>query len=240
MKFKKLPTKFETLIPDKNICILGLQGSRSLGMAQKKDADWDIRGVYIEKNSKLLSLSKHKDVYESVNSEDDEMDLVLYELSKFFTLCLKGNPNVLSLLFLPDYFRLTDVGTQIIANRNLFLGERPIRAAFAGYAMSQILYLNRNHKFGNGKDTEKKNRKHIRHCFRLFDQGKELLETGTLTLPLKTPKKYLDIANNCTEEEWRKLFESMNEEFKKTKSCLPTEPDTYLVNELLLKIRNVI
>ena len=239
MKLHNFPKQFEKKLPMIDICILGLQGSRSLGMARTNDADYDIRGVYIEKNNKLFGLSKPRDLYESINSADNEMDLVLYEVQKFFNLCLKGNPNVLTLLFLPEYYILDDIGNQIIANRKLFLGERAIRAAYGGYAMSQILYLKRNHKFGNGKDTDRKIRKHIRHCFRLFDQGKELLITGNLTIPLKDPNKYIDLADNGTEKEWVDLFEKENEEFKNVKSCLPTEPDKYMVNELLLKIRGI-
>jgi len=58
--------------------------------------------------------------------------------------------------------------------------------------MSQILYLNRNHKFPDGKSKRKA--KHIRHCFRLLDTGRELLETGHITMPLKDPQKYIEIS----------------------------------------------
>ena len=101
--------------------------------------------------------------------------------------------------------------------------------------MSQILYVKRNR--GNYKRREK----HIRHCFRLFDTGMELLKTGNITLPLTDPQYYLDLGKKVNEEggldELVKLFEEKDREFQAAPSSLPAEPDEYMANKLLLKIR---
>ena len=225
------------LIPeDKNICLLGLQGSRALGLAQTNDADYDFRGVFIAPNDQLLGLTQLKETIEiNMGAKDGEAEIVLHELKKFFKLALKGNPSILHLFFVPKWNIKTDVGDQIIANKNIFLGEKHIRNAFGGYAMSQILYLKRNHKF----PARQKMEKHVRHCFRLFDTGQELLETGHITLPLKDPQKYLDLQKETNHEKLFQMFEERDKEFQQCKSCLPEYPDQYLANKLLVKLRGV-
>ena len=231
--------RFVDLLPDKNICLLGLQGSRAFGMQKTDDADYDYRGVYVETNEKLLSLHKGKQTINYCDSRDDEMDYVLHEVEKFITLAMKGNPSVIHLFFVPKPNIINNVGRLLLENREIFLGELAIRNAFAGYAMSQILYLKRNHKFGNGKYIQDRIKKHIRHCFRLFDIGKELLETGNITMPLENPKKYFDI-QEMSEDNLMKLFIKTDNEFKCCKSVLKKKPDDFIANLLLLKIRGIV
>jgi len=234
-KVGKMKKSFIDMIPDNlDVCLLGLQGSRGHGLAQSKDADYDYRGVFIAKNEELLSLSKPKDTIEiNKQAEDGEAEFVFHEVEKFFRLALKGNPSIILLFFVPKYNFITGIGKEIIANRNLFFGEQAIRKAFGGYAFSQILYLKRNQKFPDGKKIGK----HLKHCFRLFDQGQELLETGKITLPLKNPQKYLDISKERDVDKLMKTFEERDKEFQACKSVLPKEPNHFLANKLLLKIR---
>ncbi len=228
--------KFIEQLPDKNICLLGLQGSRALGLAQTNDADYDYRGIYIAKNEELLSINNQpKETIEIGGSKDDEMDLVLHEVGKFFRLAMKGNPSVLMLFFVPKFNIKTDIGDIIVKNKNLFLSGTAIRNAFGGYALSQALRLKRKGKFKDAKKREK----HLRHCFRLFDQGQELLETGHISLPLKDPQKYIDISHIESDEEVFKLFEERDKEFKACKSVLSEKVDNYLIDMLLLKIRGI-
>jgi len=235
MKIVGMKEQFKKLIPTNlDICLLGLQGSRMLGLQQSEDADWDYRGVFCFKKEELFGLHRPKETIE-INKEagDNEAEFVFHEVGKFLELCLKGNPSVLHLLFVPKFNIKNDIGDLIIKNKNLLLGEKPIRQAFAGYALSQILYLKRNHKF----PARQKKEKHIRHCFRLFDCGQELLETGKITLPLKNPQKYFELQKIEDEETLVKLFEQRDREFQACKSILPKFADEFLVNKLLIKIR---
>jgi len=233
---KDLQEKFIKMLPDKNICLLGLQGSRGQGLQVRKDADYDYRGIYIADNSELLSLKKPKETME-INSgaKDGDAEFVFHEVEKFFRLAIKGNPSVILLFFLPKYNIKTNDGDMIIKNRNLFLSTVAIRNAFGGYAMSQILYLKRNYKFKNSRKIAK----HLKHCFRLFDQGQELLETGYITMPVKNPQKYLDIAKETDVDKLFAMFNERDREFQSCKSVLPDAPELYLVNKLLLKIRGL-
>jgi hypothetical protein len=229
-----MPEKFVNMIPkDMNVCLLGLQGSRMLGLQVSEDADYDYRGVFIAPTRDLVGLTQVKETIE-INSGcgDNDAEFVFHELGKFVRLCLKGNPSVIHLLFVPKFNVKTNVGDMLVQNRNLLLGEIPIRNAFGGYALSQIMRLKRNGHFPNAR----KRKKHIRHCFRLFDTGRELLETGSISFPLKNPELYHEIAEIEDDDKLVELFKERNEEFRTTKSILPPQPDLYLANELLIKM----
>lgn len=237
MKVYRMKQKFIDMLPDLDICLLGLEGSRLLGLQVSEDADYDYRGIYVAKNEELLSLNKPKETIEIGMSEDGEAEFVFHEVEKFFRLAMSGNPSVIHTFFYPKFNIKNNVGDEIVKNANLFLSEDSIRKAFGGYAMSQILYLKRNR--GDAKRKEK----HVRHCFRLFDCGKELLETGRMSFPFSNPQYYLELGRRINEpnglEELVGLFEEKDREFRACKSVLPKEPDKYLINKLLLKIRGL-
>lgn len=229
--------RFTNLLPDVNICLLGLQGSRMLGMNITGDADYDYRGIYIAKNEEILSLNqKPREQYIYNDSRDDEMDYVIYEIEKFIRLALKGNPFVLHIFFVPKHEIKTAMGDYLVKHRDIFLGEKPIRAAFGGYAMSQIMYLNKSGKFKKCRQREK----HIRHCFRLFDSGAELLKTGNMTFPLPKEKveEYFELSKSDDNNKLFRIFKERDQAFQQIKSCLPKKPNDYMANKILLKIRN--
>ncbi len=69
----------------------------------------------------------------------DEWDIVTYEVCKFIRLLSKGNPNVLSLLWITPkhYLKITSAGQLILDNRKLF-ATKHVYHAFTGYAYSQL------------------------------------------------------------------------------------------------------
>lgn len=69
-------------------------------------------------------------------------DVVYYEIKKFVSLLLQGNPNVLATLWLsPEYFlQLDEAGRRLIENRHLFRGKH-VYNAFAGYAHQQLIRM---------------------------------------------------------------------------------------------------
>jgi predicted nucleotidyltransferase len=66
-------------------------------------------------------------------------DYVFYELRKAVSLLLRGNPNVVSVLWLrPEhYLFLSDAGRALLDHRDLFVGKH-VYDAFAGYAQTQL------------------------------------------------------------------------------------------------------
>jgi len=238
VNIKKMKREFVDQLPDLNYCMIGLQGSRMLGLQQSEDADYDYRGVYVARHEELLSLNnKPKETICGGSSKDHEMDYVFHEVEKFFRLALKGNPSVVHLFFIPEYNLISDIGHEIVSNKNLFLSENAIRKAFGGYAMSQILYLKRN------RGDSRRKEKHVRHCFRLFDSGIELLKTGNMTMPLKNPEYYISLGKLINKpgglDKLVALFEEKDREFQSVKSTLAAYPNEYMANKLLLKIRGI-
>lgn len=222
--------KFVNEIPDIYICLLGLDGSRAYG-TNHEDSDYDYKGIYLGTTEQLISLNKPKPQYE-IKKDDIGLDMIIYEIEKYIRLAMKGNLTILQLLYLDKYNIKTDIGDELVANRELFLGATHIRNSYAGYAMSQIMYLKRNHVFRDSKKIEK----HLFHCFRLFDQGQELLETGKITVKVKDPDKLLRISK-MSEEEATKAFEIRDKEFRACKTVLPDLSNDYLINKLLIKLR---
>lgn len=68
-----------------------------------------------------------------------QYDVVLYEARKAISLLLQGNPNIMSMLWLPEKHRLiqTKASARLLASRSLFVGKH-VYNAFAGYAYQQL------------------------------------------------------------------------------------------------------
>jgi len=93
--------------------------------------------------------------------------------TKFIRLAAKANPTVLEIFYLDDYTIITPVGQMLIDHRATFL-SKTIYASYGGYAIAQARRLNyRGDSFSS--DTKHRYSKHARHCFRLLQQGRQLL-----------------------------------------------------------------
>jgi uncharacterized protein len=68
---------------------------------------------------------------------DGPWDVVAYELRKFVGLLRKGNPNVLMLLWLDNYFVHEDAADRLIRAREEFTLTQKVIDSFHGYAKAQ-------------------------------------------------------------------------------------------------------
>lgn len=217
--------------PD-NIILEGITGSVAYGL-DTENSDVDIKGIYLLPTTAVLSMGYN---VEKTTKDHTDPDWVYHELQKFIKLASDCNPTVLELLFLAEYNILTPVGKLLVDNRHLFLSQSA-RMKYGGYALSQAKSLATNNgKYGNGRGNRYE--KHTRHCFRLLHQGRELLETGNLTVRV-TPevREQLFAVGKLTPSEVVTLFEEKYTEFKTIESVLPEQPDYEGINDLLLQIR---
>jgi len=217
--------------PD-NIILEGITGSKAYGL-DTKDSDTDIKGIYVAPTEQVLSLGYDK---KHATKDHVDPDWVYHEVEKFMGLAMNGNPTILELLFLEGYTVLTKHGKMLVDNRHLFLSN-VIYKSYGGYALSQARKLNaRGGTYGSGRSNRYS--KHTRHCFRLLYQGKELLETGNLTVRV-TPemRKELFAIGEASPAEIIDRFEKEFAEFDKIKSVLPDQPNKEEINKILLKIR---
>ena len=126
------------LIPDGTI-LLGWRGSIAHGTyipSSDPDTidDKDIMGVRVSNMDCYTGLKK----WEQLEKMYKSWDSVVYDVKKMFSLLLKCNPNVLSLLFLNEtgYIIKTELGNLLLNNRDIFL-SRKAYMSFSGYAKSQ-------------------------------------------------------------------------------------------------------
>lgn len=114
-----------------NTILLTISGSHGYG-TNTEDSDIDMRGIFIANKNFYIGLHRGKE-----QIEDKENDTVIYEIRKFFSLATKNNPNILELLWMPDYVTLTEEGKRIIDNRDIFLSKLVFHT-FSGYALMQL------------------------------------------------------------------------------------------------------
>ena len=71
-----------------------------------------------------------------------EYDFAIYNVVKYFRLCLDNNPNMIDTLYVPDecVTSMNDIGKMVRDNRDLFL-HKGCYAKFKGYAYSQLVKL---------------------------------------------------------------------------------------------------
>lgn len=216
-----------------NIILEGITGSKAYGI-DHADSDTDIKGIYVAPTAQVLSLPRfcHK---ETVDHTDP--DWVYHEIGKYISLALKANPTVTELLWLEGYTVETKFGRMLVDNRHLFLSTPAVKNAYTGYCYSQAHKLNaRGGTYGNGRNQRFE--KHTRHLLRLLYQGRELLETGKLTVRV-TPemREELFAAGKLSPEKVLDHFSEEIVKFDGIKSVLPDGPDYEGINKILLKIR---
>jgi predicted nucleotidyltransferase len=212
-----------------NIILEGITGSRAYGL-DTENSDTDIKGVFVTPTSKVLGLFPPPETVDHTKP-----DVSYHEVAKFIRLALKGNPTILELLFLEGYTKLTKAGKMLVDNRDKFLSN-VIRKSYGGYALSQAHKLTA--RGGESFSSQTKNRyaKHARHCFRLIQQGKELLETGRLVVRVPNREELFEIGK-LEPDALVDRFEQEFKAFDAATSVLPDKPDFETVDNLLLKIR---
>lgn len=97
--------------------------------------DVDLMGIVLPPPRFVVGV----DTFEHWVCQREELDIVVYSLHKFVGLLLKGNPNVLGLLWLrpEDYLLRSPLFDRLIENRALF-AAKSVYASFAGYASGQL------------------------------------------------------------------------------------------------------
>jgi predicted nucleotidyltransferase len=177
-----------------------LVGSKAYGLGGDA-SDRDEKGVCLEPVEYALPLNGTFEQYEfrtaaertgksDSKSEPGDLDLTIYSLRKFLRLATYGNPNVVELLF---------IGGDCLLERNR-IGEelqslypsivsREAGRRYLGYmeAQKQRLLGERGQMRVTRTDLIDKygyDTKYASHVVRLGFQGRELLETGKLILPM--------------------------------------------------------
>lgn len=187
----------ERVLP--NVILRAEVGSRAWGLNLSDSGDRDEMGIVIEEFEHANGLGSQFEnyVYRSAEERDGkdapsqvgDLDLTLYSLRKWLRLALKGNPTILTLLFIPSTEwvdgdarggQLQELAPKIVS--------RQAGKAFLGYLEAQRMRFlgERGGRHGRWEgDDPARDYKYAMHMLRLGFQGCELLKTGRLQAPLE-------------------------------------------------------
>jgi len=123
-----------------HVLVLALMGSHSHGTYLPPEDpssidDVDLMGFVVPPLEYHLGLPR----WQHTVFQREELDVVLYGLDKAFRLLLKGNPNIVGLLWLRDeeYVHRTELFDELRRSRSLFASQTAA-TSFSGYAHAQL------------------------------------------------------------------------------------------------------
>ena len=172
-----------------------LHGAKLQG---KDDTDW--YGVFVEPPEAALGLDGYPHFVFSTGGQvggnkPHDVDVCLYSLQKFAALAAKGNPSVLHFLFAKTEFE-SPHWKLIAGEPEPFLARTHLKP-FLGYASDQLkCLLGKRAKDTQRADLVEKHgydTKYAMHLIRLLGEGKELIESGHITLPRPNAKELIAI-----------------------------------------------
>jgi predicted nucleotidyltransferase len=183
----------------------------------------------------------------TVEIVSDPWDIVIYEARKAIHLLAKGNPNVLSLLWLerPFYIDLTPPGERLIEARDLF-ATRSTFHPLMGYASSQLTKMERGAFKGYMGEKRKRlvaqhgyDTKNAAHLIRLLRMGVEFMRDGELQVRRPDAPELLAIKHGeWTLEQVKAEAERLSRraEAAHAASTLPDQPDPDAINALTVAV----
>lgn len=229
-----------------NIGLAGYRGSIAHGTAGDIIDDIDVGGVFISPINHYFGLTQLEHVDRVCVA--NKYDFALFELRKYFRLLLKSNPNVLSLLWLPQnlYIVQSDWGKRLIDNRDIFMSKK-LYKSFGGYAYGQLRRMTHcctNQAFQGKRRRERFEKfgydcKNAAHLIRLLRMGIEALTTGEINVARHDAKQLREIKLGGwtlkeIEAEATRLQHLLDTAF--VKSDLPPAPEYHKAEVLLIDI----
>lgn len=228
-----------------DVGIAGYGGSLSHGTAGDVIDDIDIFGVFMAGPEHYFGLSKIEQIIRApVNSK---FDVTIYELQKFMRLLLKQNPNIISILWLPEnmYIQRNSWGRSLIENREKLLSKQ-LHKTFCGYAMGQLhrmTRMNTDQAYQGKKRRERFEKfhydcKNASHLIRLLRMGIEALLTKEINVYRHDASQLKEIKEGKwtleqVENEAKRLLPLLDESL--VKSELPSKVDFDFAQDLLIK-----
>lgn len=223
--------------------IAGIVGSHAYGLAGP-DSDVDTLSVAAAPTAEFHGL--RTPTGKAGSRVTANPDTVVHEAGKFIALCLKANPTVNELLWLPDdcYATVHPLGQELIDLRVSLLGAHHVKEAYFGYAQAQFTRLKNRAGESFSSNIRTRTEKHARHLLRLITGGTQLYTTGHLDVRLDNPDKYRDFGITVASDPERgiELAEATlayhRAAIESAASPLPAYPDTRAAEEWLLRVRS--
>ena len=173
-------------------------GSTAHGTGLPGGEDHDETAVVVERPEQVLglgpTLANHmqRTQPEGRRSGPGDTDRQVYSLRSFLAMASAGNPSILLTLWAP-VIEITAIGRELLALRDAFVG-RHVLPRYRGYMQSQVMRMQGLKGSGHGRRGGGKREELIElhgydtkfamHAARLGYQGRELVTTGGLSLPV--------------------------------------------------------
>lgn len=153
------------------------RGSHAYG-TNIETSDVDYAGVFCQSENDILGMS----YVEQIN--DDNNDIVIYEIRRFLELLMKNNPTVLELLNTPKdcIIYKHSAFDKILEKRDMFV-TKGCMYSFGGYARDQISKARGQDKKQNWEKNRIVRKQPIDFCYLLVDELRHRI-IGVKTMPL--------------------------------------------------------
>lgn len=241
-------------ITNESISMLTVMGSHAYG-TNTQTSDWDFYGfvvppaefIFPNIAGRMSGFGKQLNEFNQfqgqhlLNSDSQEYDLTIYNITRYFQLCMDGNPNMIDSLFTDSESLLysDNIGSIVRENRKLFLSQKCYHT-FRGMAFSHISRLKNRERVGNRSALIEKygyDVKDASHIVRLVLELKQILFDGDLDLK-RDPEFVLGVKNgNWTKQQVIVWFEDMMkslEEYVSSGNVYPPySPDEKRIHSLL-------
>lgn len=126
-------------------CMLKMFSGSHLYGLNTENSDTDYVGIFLPTKKQMFSLSYDSEVDMSVEDRLDNgknspnaIDVKFYDIKRFISLAMEGNPNVIEKLFVNEesILHINKYGRMLLDNKDLFLSKKII-SKHLGYSRSQ-------------------------------------------------------------------------------------------------------
>lgn len=221
-----------------NMILFVRSGSHAYG-TNTEESDRDYKGVFIPPLNYHLGIHDFTSITMNTSSNDkknssDDIDVTIYSLKEFFRLAMKGNPNILEMLFVEqeDILYASNEGVVLGLNREHFLSTNNIKRSFGGFANSAKSYMDK--PFGLKEDVA---RTKTYHSIRVYEMAVDALTTGKFKAKSDNPEYLKEIrGSGTTLESLMGRLGAEEEEFKRAveNSILNDELDKDSLEKMLI------
>ena len=170
-----------------------------------------------------------------------EIDISIYNIVKYFQLCMENNPNMIDSLFVPvrSILHITEVGNMVRDKRKIFLHKGSWHK-FKGYAYSSLHKMSNKNPVGKRLELVDKfgyDVKFAYHVIRLINEVEQILVEGDLDITRNRGQLKSIRRGEWQEKDIRKWFEEKECSLEKVyvESKLQHSPDEEQIKTLLLE-----
>lgn len=195
---------------------------------------------FIEKAPRFEQYQQHHVKFSDIK----EYDVCIYNIVKYFRLCMDCNPNMIDSLFTPlrCVKHSTKVGNMVREKREIFLSKKAWHK-FKGYSYSQLHKMDVKEFKGSPKRREEVEKygystKFAYHVVRLLNEVEQILTTGTIDLEQDRERLKAIRRGEWTREQVFEYFskkEKQLEEVYNSNTSLPYKPNADAIEALLLQ-----